>query len=235
MAQMVLAAAPDLPVAAAAADDEGKNTRLKNIIQTKVLNPLRTFRIAKQMNLSVHMITDTKKHIVNEEEVVDQMEKDFIQNEKQILIKNNKKKECQEQKEVRNMLQEEIEKLTECKKERERRSKMYHGQIEELHVAIEEDMKMKQLSKLNPVSMLDFYKNRVLGQEESAIGIVTKIKHLDAKEMAEFMKKEAAMKVMIEEREKAMKMTKRHEDEARLVEEEKAEGTPSDKGAEDSP
>ena len=204
LAQMVLAAAPD-HVVAAAAKDEGKNTRLKSIIQVKILNPRSMLRVAKEMNLSVHVITDTMKHIVKEEEVVHKMEKDIIKNDKQILIKNNKKKECQKQKEVRDKLNTEIEKLTDIKKERENRSKMYHGQIEELHVAIEEDMKMKQLSKLNPVSMLDFYKNRVLGQEESAIGIVTKIKILDEKEINELLKKEAAEKVIIEEREKQMR------------------------------
>ena len=77
------------------------------------------------------------------------------------------------------------------KKERERRCGVRKIQIEELHIAIEEDSKMKQLSKINPVSMIDFYKRRVSGQDDTAIGVVTKVRKLDANEAARALEQEA--------------------------------------------
>ena len=73
----------------------------------------------------------------------------------------------------------------------------YQSQVEDIQVAIQHEIRMKELSTLNPVSMLDFYAKRLTGAEDSAAAVITKIRKADkkqAKAVKQHLKKQNAAK-----------------------------------------
>ena len=58
----------------------------------------------------------------------------------------------------------------------------YKTQVENMQIAIQHELRMKELSTLNPVSMLDFYAKRVTGVDDSTHSVLMEIKSFDAQD-----------------------------------------------------
>ena len=69
----------------------------------------------------------------------------------------------------------------------------FKTQVESIQVAVEHERTMKELSTLNPVSMLDFYAKRLTGAEDSSSSVIKSIRAADAKQLKKFETERAKM------------------------------------------
>ena len=62
----------------------------------------------------------------------------------------------------------------------------YKQQIADMTIAIQHESRLKELSTLNPISMLNFYKKRITGEDDSTKHVLVSIKKATSKEKKEY-------------------------------------------------
>ena len=121
--------------------------------------------------------------------------------------KNEKLKLCHEEKIKKDKLELKISSSNKDIKDVIKQTEVYKSHVEDMQIAIQHEMRMKQLSTLNPISMLDFYHKRATGADDATHTVLFKIKRATAKEKEEYLKRkseEAAENARIEREQKRL-------------------------------